>query len=385
MPRRSPPSPVLLLLKKFKKLKDPRVDRTKLHSLENILVFSMCAAICGADGWDDIAFFAEGNEEWFSTFLDMPHGTPSADTFRRVFEALDPVVFERMFRAWVKELGRDLQGEVVAIDGKSIKRAVDRARPTVPLHVVHVWATRQGLLLAQKKVDGAPGEVRAVQEIVRELDLRGAVVTTDANSCTAATTQAIRERQADYVLALKGNRGRFHGFVKKKFEAAAARSYRGVPKCTTSSRGHGRKERRTVRAVPIADWPAAEGSAWTDVRTAVLVERTRTVSGRTTTETHYYISSLPPEPRRLAEVIRDHWKVENSLHWTLDVTFREDERRIRDEVAAQNFGVITRTALMLLKRTPGLKKDTSIARKRKGAGWHKDFLARVLLSGFEAN
>lgn len=381
--RNEPAAPLRLMLERFDELEDPRVNRGRLHSLENILVMSICAAICGADGWDEIANFAEGNEEWFAEFMEMPSGTPSADTFRRVFEALDPVVFERAFRSWVAELGRGFEGEVIAIDGKSVKRAINRARPTVPLHLLHVWATEQGLLLAQKSVAGAPGEVRGVADVLRELDVRGAIITADANSCTAATTHAVRERDAHYVLALKGNRAKLHALVREEFSNAAATGFSDVPSSTEETKAHGRREIRTVRALALEDWSIARG--WRDLRTAVMVERTREVNGKASFEQKFYVSSLPPDAALLAKSIRSHWAVENGLHWTLDVTFREDHRRIRDLRSAENLGTVSRHALTLLKRTSARRKDMSIAQKRKMAGWNKGFLARVLLSGFVAN
>jgi predicted transposase YbfD/YdcC len=379
--RKHAPRAIGLIFDHFQDVDDPRIDRTKLHSLENVFVMSLCAVICGAKGWDAIADFAALNEEWFGEFLELPNRTPSADTIRRVFMGLDAEEFERSFRAWVAELGRDFTGEVVAIDGKSIRRAVDRARPTVPLHLVHVWATRQGLLLAAKAVDGAPGEVRAVQELVRSLDLRGAIVTADANSCTAATTQAICEAGADYVLALKGNRGPLHARVVALFDDAKRRRFRAVPTFEESGSGHGRIEQRVVHALPLPDDAVRAGSGWTGMRTAVHVVRTRRTKGVLQAEEHYYVSSLPQEPEKLARAIRAHWSVENELHWCLDVSFGEDDRRVRDANAAANLATLARIALILLKRTPTRRKGTSIVMRRRMAGWNRGFLGSVLLAG----
>jgi predicted transposase YbfD/YdcC len=359
-------------------VRDPRIDRTKLHPLFNVLVMALCGAITGVNGWDDLAFFARVRREWFARMLEMPHGTPSADTFRRVFEALDPRELEGALRTWVGAVAGSVEGEVVAIDGKSLKGAIEHAGTTTPLHLLHVWATRQHLLLGQRLVAGAPGETSGILELLKQLRIDGAIVTTDANGCTKSVTAAIREAKADYVLALKGNRGPLHKHVEERFARAEAKSFRGVPTHRAKDKGHGRKEERVVRVLSVAhdDAPVLEG--WRDVRSVVLIDRTRTIAGETTRERHYYISSLAPEAPRLAAAIRSHWGIENHLHWTLDVAFDEDSRKIRDERSAENYALVCRLALMMLKRCPD---KVSIALKRKHAGWEPDYVAQVIARG----
>lgn len=371
------------MLRYFGSLEDPRIDRTKFHPLENIIVMALCGAIAGADGWDALEAFAEARASWFATFLSMPNGTPSADTFRRVFGALDPIRFEEQFRCWIGAFAEDLAGEVVAIDGKSLRGAIDRAGKGSALHLLHVWATEQQLLLAQRAVDGAPGEVQAIAELIGLLDLKGAIVTADANGCTAAVTQAVRKGEAEYVLALKGNRGRLHAHVEQQFDEAAARRYRGVSTFRTQETGHGRIEERTIRALSLENWTSTADSQWADLNSVALVERTRIVGGESTTERHYYIASLPADAKQIGHAARAHWGIENQLHWCLDVAFDEDRRRIRDQVAAQNFATITRYALSLLKRekTAGYGLPT----KRKKAAWDNDYLMRVLTCGLPSN
>jgi predicted transposase YbfD/YdcC len=381
MPRREvePPYGVRVMLAYFSGLEDPRIDRTKLHPLENIIVMALCGAICGADGWDDFELFAESRTSWFETFLEMPSGTPSADTFRRVFAALDPTEFERRFRAWVRTFAAGLDGQVVAIDGKTLRGAVESASKDSALHLLHIWATEQQVLLAHCAVAGAPGEVQGIPALLQLVDVKGAIVTADANGCTAAVTKAVRERGADYVLALKGNRGLLHEHVAEQFTAAAAHDYHGIEESFTEDVAHGRLEQRIVRALPLGELPASSRAEWVDLRTIVQIERIRTVDGRTSAERQFYISSLPPEPERLAHAVRSHWSVENQLHWCLDVGFDEDASRIRDQQAATNIATIARFALSMIKRESTLKRG--VKAKRKNAGWDNSYLLRILSVG----
>ncbi len=376
MKRKDVPVVVAVAMEAFTEIEDPRINRTKLHSLMNVLVMSLCGAICGANGWDELAMFARTRKKWFGTFLDVPQGTPSADTFRRVFEALDPRELESALQRWIATVSDSFAGEVIAIDGKSLKAAVEKAGSTTPLHLLHAWAVGQHLLLGQQRVEGAPGEVAAIPELLKRLRIQSAIVTTDANGCTKTVTEAVREAKADYVLALKGNRGPLHAQVKALFAAAESREFRGVPTHRSKDKGHGRVEQRTVRALGLND--AEVRSEWRDLKTVVMVDRTREVHGETTTERHYYITSLEANATKLAETIRAHWGIENNLHWMLDVAFDEDSRRIRDERSAENYALVARMALMMLKRSP---ERLSVALKRKKAGWDPDYMCRLLVSG----
>jgi predicted transposase YbfD/YdcC len=379
---------VQLILEHFGELKDPRVARTRRHSLSNVLVMALCAVIAGADGWEGLAEFAKARMQWFASFLDMPHGVPCADTFRRVLSALRPEAFEACMRRWVQALAREVRGEVVAVDGKSVRGALSKALAGSPLHLVHVWATEQRLLLAQKAVPGAPGEVGAIPELLAQLQLRGAVVTVDANGCTARVAQAVVEAGADYVLHLKGNRGPLYAHVKDVFAPVLANpeaTHSGVDTHSRSvSKGHGRREVRTAWAVALRpEQLPASAHKWPRLRTAVLLRRERTLKGKTTQEWHYYLSSLPPQARKLTRLIRSHWGVENGLHWCLDVCMGEDSRTIRHFTGAQNFAVLSRMALTLLRREPTHKAGVPTRRKR--AGWDGDYLLRVLLADLSEN
>ena len=312
MTRRTKPPALQSLLDAFSEVADPRVARTRWHPLVNILTIAMLGAISGADGWEALEIFAMEREDFLRTFLDMPNGTPCADTFRRVFEMLDPLQFQEAFRRWLKPFLENLEGQTIALDGKTLRGAVAHAGTYGgAFHLMHVWATEQQLLLAQKAVGGAHGEVQAAIELLKLLDLKGATITADANMCTSAVTAAARDAGADYVLSLKGNRSALHEHVKGLFAEAAARGYRGVKRFESHDEGHGRIEYRLVRAIPMGVLPARMKAQWTDLNTAILVERVRTADV-TTLDRSYYVTSHDAQPKLLAQRIRSHWSIESA-------------------------------------------------------------------------
>lgn len=379
MTHKSKPPALEALLDAFGDVPDPRLARTRWHPLVNVLTMALFGAICGADGWEALELFAEARADFFATFLELRRGTPSADTFRRVFEALSPAAFQDAFRRWLKPFLDNLEGQTLAMDGKALRGAMAHSSSTGgAFHLMHVWATEQRLLLAQKAVEGAPGELQAAVELLKLLDIKGATVTADANSCTSEITRAVREGGADYVLALKGNRSALHKHVQHLFEEAAERDYRGVKRHESRDQAHGRIEFRLVRAMPLGELPARMKASWVDLRTVVAVDRVRTTD-KTTLERSYYITSHAPDAKLLATKIRAHWGIENQLHHCLDVSFAEDRRRIRDENGAQNFALITRYALSLLKRETSMK---SVAMKRRKAAWTRTYLLDILSRGF---
>ena len=372
--RRDVPDVVQRVFIHFADLEDPRIARTRRHELMDVLVMSLCGVICGADGWEALAEYAESKQEWFEEVLGLPNGVPSADTFRRVICALDTAAFETCFRNWISDIAQSVHREVVALDGKSLRGAFTRANSTTPLHLVSAWATKQRLVLAQQAAaGGASGEPAAMVAILKMLDLKGAIVTTDANGCTVAVTEAVRAAGGDYVVTLKGNRAPQLEHVKKTFAKAEDKV---MSKSSTTNSGHGRKEARIVYALPASGW---EWGDWRDVRSFVMVERVRDTPDAQSTETHFYISSLTPDAALFAEAIRAHWSIENELHWMLDVVFREDDQRIRDQRGAENFAVLNRLALMLLRNEKTRKVGAPTKRKR--AGWSNEYLARVLTCG----
>lgn len=369
----------LLFAQHFATLPDPR-QRLPQHPLLSILFIVLAAQLCGAEGWDAMVAFARAKQAWLASFLDLPKGIPSADTLRRVMGALEPQAFAACFRAWVGALAGALKGEVVAVDGKAIKGAYEAAHRTTPLYLVHVWATEQRLLLGQQVVSGAPGESPGAEAVLKLLALKGAVVTGDANLCTKRVAQTVLAQGADYVLALKGNRGLAHTQVQQFWSAAAAQDFAGVAvrRVRRLNTGHGRTEERRSFAVAPALLPPLV-QRWPGVASVIMVERSRRTADQPQQERHYYLSSLPPKVTTLHHAIRQHWRVENDLHWCLDVSFREDHCRIRDLRAAENVAMVRRMALQLLKRQPGETVGVPIRRLR--AGWDNAYLVQVLSTG----
>ena len=382
MKRKSPPKLIVVALDAFAKVNDPRIERCKKHPLMNVLVMALCSVIMSADGWDEIAFFAKLHAKWYRRFLPLPHGTPSADTFRRVFEVLKGPDLEAAMNAWTRAVSECFTGEVVAIDGKAIRGALGKAGLATPLHLLHVWATKQKLLLGQEAVAGAPGEVRAIPSMLRRINVKDAIVTTDANGCTKANTHAIREESAHFLLALKGNRGPIHKLIKDYFASHDDRPAPdgwSVSVTKSEKKAHGRLERRVVRATALPQELEKSAKGWCDLNTIVCIDRTREIDSQTTTERHFYITDLPPDAAVLSDAIRAHWSIENDLHWTLDVAFSEDSRKVRDQQSAANLALITRLALMMLKRCP---ERLSMKFKRKRALQDTDFLQAVLIGRF---
>jgi predicted transposase YbfD/YdcC len=375
---RSKPSAVLQsLLDVFSEVEDPCVARTRAHPLVNILTMSLFGALAGADGWDALADYAVAQEEFFAEFLDMDHGTPSADTFRRVFEALEPKAFQLAFQSWLQPLLGELEGQTVAIDGKTLRGALAHARGRPgPFHLLHVWATEQRLLLGQSAVQTAGHESAAALALMSGLQLQGATVTADAASCTAEVTSAIRERGAHYVLALKGNQSTLHDYVVERFDAAPRED---PSSAVETDEGHGRLEKRIVRAMPAGALPAHIHAPWADLKSIVEVMRVR-VGQKLSVTRSFYITSHAPKATRLAACIRNHWKIENELHYVLDVTFGEDRRKIRSEYGAQNFALVCRHALSLIKRDPRKK---SVAGKKRLAMWNPRLALELLTRGFQ--
>ena len=372
-------SQALLFAQHFAPLSDPRQRRPQ-HPLLSILFIVLAAQLCGAEGWDAMVAFACAKQAWLASFLELPKGIPSADTLRRVMGALEPQAFAACFRAWVAAVAGALQGEVIAVDGKAIKGAYEVAHRTTPLYLVHVWATEQRLVLGQRAVAGAPGESRGAEAVLKLLVLTGAVVTGDANLCTKRVAQTVVAQGADYVLALKGNRGPVHMQVHQFWQVVAAQDFAQVEvrRVRRRSTGHGRIEERRSFAVAATELPPLV-QRWPGVASVLMVERSRSTAARTPHARHYYLSSLPPKVQTLHYAVRQHWRVENDLHWCLDVSFREDHCRIRDLRAAENVAMVRRMALQLLKRQPGETVGLPIRRLR--AGWDNAYLVQVLSTG----
>ena len=364
----------------FQDLEDPRIDRSKRHQLLDII--AICAVICGADSWVHVALFGKSKEEWFRTFLELPHGIPSHDTFGDVFSRLDPEQFQRCFMEWTQAMADLLPGEVVAIDGKTVRRSHDRSAGKRAVHLVSAWASANTLTLGQVKTEEKSNEITAIPQLLQLLELKGCLVTIDAMGCQKEIAQGILDRGADYVLAVKENQGRLYDDVRDLFAGAEEFGYAGVPHdyATTLNKGHGRIERRECWAIsdPLSLEYRSTGQSWPELRSVIKVVGHRDTDQGAAVQARYYISSLDSSAERLLAAIRAHWSIENSLHWSLDVTFREDQSRIRNENAPQNMATLRQISHNLLKRETSLK--VGIQGKRLQAGWKEDYLLKVLRS-----
>ena len=364
----------------FAVLPDPRVERTKKHKLEDLLTITICGVICGAESWNDIEAFGESKERWFRTFLELPHGIPSHDTFGRVLAALDPDAFERSFQAWVTDLKGSTAGKHVAIDGKAIRRSLDRASGRACIHLVSAWVCEDHAVFGQLAVDDKSNEITAIPKLIEMLNLKKAVVTIDAMGCQTEIARKIREKGGDYVLSLKENQGTLYEDVRLFLDDARARDFAGIEHDVweETEKGHGRLETRRVWCTEEVAWLARRHPAWEGLRSIAVVEARRRVGGEPEgIERRYFISSLPGRcAQRIGRVVRDHWGVESRLHWSLDVGFGEDQSRARIRNAAQNLSRVRRIALTLLKQERTAK--VGIKGKRLKAGWDAAYLLRVL-------
>jgi predicted transposase YbfD/YdcC len=364
----------------FENLTDPRLERTKRHSLLDIMILAVCATLGNANGWADIERFGKAKLDFFRTFLELPNGIPSHDTFGRVFARLDPAALMACIQEWLDALGGVVVGDVVAIDGKTLRGSFDTAAGQNPLHLVSAWAAETRLTLGQMAVDAKSNEITAIPLLLELLDLKDCIVTIDAMGCQKDIAQAIRAREADYVLAVKDNQPALHQAVHRAFIAHADADFSDptLKRIKTVERSHGRDE---TREYFIAEAPAALVGAgqWTDVRSIGMVCRTRVVNGVESDAIVYYVSSLPPKVKQFAKAVRGHWGIENRLHWSLDVTFAEDQSRVRKDHSPLNLGMLRRLVLSILRRDTSIKD--SLRGKRLRAGWDEDVLLTIL-TGF---
>jgi predicted transposase YbfD/YdcC len=373
----------------FATLTDPRTARGREHRLIDILTITLCAVICGADDWVAVATYGETKEAWLRTFLALPNGIPSHDTFGRVFRLLDPDELRRCFLGWVQAVvgtsaadgePGGLGQQVVAVDGKTLRRSHDRGAGKGPLHLVSAWAVESGLVVGQVATAAKSNEITAIPALLKLLALKGATVTIDAMGCQTAIAAKVVERKADYVLALKENQGRLHGDVAGLFARARASGFRDLPHDHARSvdKGHGRVETRACWVVSDPEslaWLDPSG-AWAKLGCVAMVEDTRRIGDTHETEARYFLSSLPGDAAALAAAVRAHWGIENSLHWVLDVAFREDDCRVRAGHAAENLAVLRHLALNLLRRETSAK--VGVHAKRLKAAWDTDYLLKVL-------
>ena len=358
-------------------LNDPRREHLREHSLIDILLISVCAMLCGAEGFVDFEQFGNAKLEFLRGFLALPNGVPSHDTFARVFAMLDPERFAECFQRWTESLRRAVGAEVVAIDGKSLRRSMDRGKGKSPIHMVSAWAQENRLVLGQIKVDEKSNEVTAIPELLRTLALAGCIVTIDAMGTQTKIASEIIEAKADYVLALKGNQSTLHEEVKTFLEDAEAEGFPDIAHgfLKTEEKAHGRVEARCYWICGEVEWLSHHGR-WAGLRSIGMVESTRTVAGKTSVERRFYITSLEPDVASFARAVRGHWAIENTLHWSLDVSLNEDQNRVRTGHAAQNLARLRHITLNLLQRETKLKRG--IKGKQRNAAWDLSYLLALL-------
>jgi predicted transposase YbfD/YdcC len=381
-----PVPPKKSLVEYFATISDPRVNRTKEHRLVDVLIIGVCTLLCSGETFNDMEDFGNAKLDWFKTFLELPNGIPSHDTFNRVFSALDPQEFLEAFLLWTQSLRRAVPDEIVAMDGKALRRALDADQS--PKYIVSAWAEDNGLVLGQLKVGEKTNEITAVPQLLRVLELAGCIVTLDAMGCQKEIAKEIKEADAEYVLALKGNQETVHREVKEFLDEVVAESktwkapgvQTGPAAAELASKkvvekDHGRLETREYYQSANLSW-FADLAKWEGLRSIGMVEATREVKGKISKERRYYLSSLPLDVERFVRAVRGHWGVENKVHWILDVQFGEDQSRARTGYAAENLATLRRFALNLLKNEKTKKRG--IRGKQLNASWDHAYLLRLL-------
>ncbi|GHS97782.1 putative transposase YncI [Bacteroidia bacterium] len=357
----------------FTELTDPRVDRSKEHLMEDILFITLAAVICGAESWNDIENYGKSKESWLKQYLHLPNGIPSHDTFNRFFSALDPNEFEQAFLSWIKDISELTEGDIISIDGKTLcgsreggsKRAV---------HIVSAWSKANQLSLGQVKVDAKSNEITAIPKLLEVLVLKGCLVTIDAMGCQRDIAGKIIEKEADYLLAVKGNQGCLEEDAER-----TVRFTKPASEWVEEDFGHGRIEQRKCTLYNDLSF-IDHAAAWKNLTAIVKIEATRYIksSGKEEKEIRLYITSSKEDAEVIGRGVRSHWGIENNLHWQLDVSFNEDDSRKREGYAAQNFSTLNRIALNLIKHEQSKKR--SVKGKRLDAGWNNDYLLKILMN-----
>ncbi len=363
----------------FGSITDPRIERTKLHKLIDILVIAICAMICGCDNWEDIAEFGEAKQERFATFLELPNGIPSHDTFNRVFARLNPDEFRSSFMAWISATSKLIGGQVIAVDGKVLRRSHERGIGQAAIDMVSAWACENRLVLGQIKVDEKSNEITAIPQLLKALEISGCIVTIDAMGCQTEIAKTIVDEGGDYVLSLKDNQDNLFEDVQKLFadlDSSPAQTY-AYDYAKTVSKGHGRMEIRECWTISDPDTlrHLRDFENWTKLLTVSRIRSQRWIGDEKTCEDRFHIASIVGA-KRVLNAVRSHWGIENSLHWTLDLAFDEDRCRVRKDNGPENFAILRHIALNLLKQERTCKR--SIRGKRLIAGWREDYLLKVL-------
>lgn len=364
----------------FSQVTDPRVDRTKEHKLIDLIAISICAVICGAEGWTDIENFGNSKLAWLKTFLELPNGIPSHDTFGRVFAKLNAEEFQRAFYEWVWAVNDLIPGQILNIDGKCLRGSQDERLGKRAIYMVSAWAAENELVLGQRKVDEKSNEITAIPELLQLLTISGCIVTIDAMGTQTHIAQTIAEGGADYVLSVKENQGHLYEDISVLFAVDQAQhfKYASLEYAQTTSKDHGRIEVRECWSTSNPDYLnlIRERQNWVALQSIAMVVCTRIIDGQETKRVRFYISSLPSHAKRLLHIVRTHWSIENELHWVLDVAFNEDHSRVRKDQAPENLAVLRHIALNLLKQEKTAKGG--IHAKQLQAAWKEDYLLKVL-------
>lgn len=356
----------------FSSIPDPRIERAKLHLLEDILLLSLLGVVCGAESYEAIELFGKSKQDFLKKLMSLPNGIPSHDTIERVMKRIDNRAFEKAFIEWIQTLEKSTEGKIISIDGKTLRGSQDEKNGRYAIHLVGAWCDANQMLLGQVKTAAKTNEIKAVMELLELLEITGSVVTIDAMGCQRQIAQAIVDKEADYILAVKQNQATLYQEI-----AGAFAHQKPQYEITKVEGDHGRIEQRTCSVINQLRW-IGEKEKWEGLQSIIKIDAKREINGEESFETRYYISSLPKDASYFNAAIRKHWGIENNLHWVLDVQFREDESRKRKDNSAENFAIIRRIALNKIKQTK--LRRLGVHNKRLIAGWDHDFLLKIILN-----